>query len=129
MKYNHIIIEENEFELLRSITSKKKNTAIRTNSSLLKKLKKELQSAKILPKHKIPNDIIRINSIVTIQMSNNVIRSFQIVIPENSDLIHNKLSILSPIGLSLIGYAANDEISLQLPSDLNKLKILKVLQN
>jgi regulator of nucleoside diphosphate kinase len=129
MKYNQIIIEENEFKLLKSIASKTKRIGTKTNQSSLKKLKKELQSAKILPKEKLPIDIVRINSIVTLQMSNNVIRSFQIVIPEDSDLIHNKLSILSPIALSLIGCATNDEISWQFPSNLNKLKILKVLQN
>jgi regulator of nucleoside diphosphate kinase len=129
MKYNQIIIEENEFKLLKSIASKNKRTGTKTNQSSLKKLKKELQSAKILPKEKLPNDIVRINSIVALQMSNNVIRSFQIVIPEDSDLIHNKLSILSPIALSLFGCATNDEISWQFHSNPNKLKILEVLQN
>ena len=129
MKYSQIIIEENEFELLKNITSKTKITGTKTNQSSIKKLKKELRSAKILPKEKLPTDIVTINSIVTLQMSNNVIRSFQIVTPEHSDIIQNKLSILSPIGLSLIGYAANDEISWQLHSNPNKLKILKVLQN
>lgn len=92
-------------------------------------MSKKLGYAQILSIYAISEDIIRVNSTVTIQMSSNVVRSFQIVTPGTGNVIHDKLSILSPIGLAVIGYAVNDEILWQFASGLNKLKILKVMQN
>ncbi|QOG00563.1 hypothetical protein [Flavobacterium sp. MDT1-60] len=45
---------------------------------MIKKLRKELEYAQILSNDAIPEDIIRVDSTVTIQMSSNVIRSFQL---------------------------------------------------
>ncbi|MNF88373.1 nucleoside diphosphate kinase regulator [compost metagenome] len=73
-------------------------------------MSKKLGYAQILSIYAISEDIIRVNSTVTIQMSSTLIRSFQIVTPETGNLIENKLSILSPIALAVIGYATNDEI-------------------
>ncbi|MNQ53906.1 Regulator of nucleoside diphosphate kinase [compost metagenome] len=129
MKYNKIIIEEKDFNLLKTIISKSQRYKGKNYYSSIKKLRKELEYAQILSSDAIPDDIIRVNSTVTIQMSSNVVRSFQIVTPGTGNVIHDKLSILSPIGLAVIGYAVNDEILWQFASGLNKLKILKVMQN
>ncbi|QOG04936.1 GreA/GreB family elongation factor [Flavobacterium sp. MDT1-60] len=51
------------------------------------------------------------------------------VTPETCNVIQDKLSIQSPIGLAVIEYAANDEILWQFTSGPNKLKTLKVMQN
>ena len=69
------------------------------------------------------------NSTVTVQMPVNVIRNFKIVMPEKSNLEQNKLSVLSPMGLALLGYAANDDILWQFPAGETKITILKVMQS
>lgn len=129
MKYDKIILGEKDFKLLKTIISKPQKYKGKNFYSSIKKLKKELEDAKLLSNEIIPDDIVQVNSIVTVQMAANVIRSFQIVTPETSNVIQNKLSVLSPKGVALIGCATDDEISWQFFSDITKIKILKVLQN
>lgn len=78
MKYDQIIIEEKDLKLLKTIISKSKIFKGKNYYSLIKKLRKELEYAQILSNDAIPEDIIRVDSTVTIQMSSNVIRSFQL---------------------------------------------------
>jgi len=129
MKYNQIIIEEKEHELLKNMITAAQNYSDRTYNLSLRRLKKELESAKIVSIDEIPEDVIRMNSTVTVQMPANVIRDFTIVMPEKSNLEQNKLSVLSPMGLALLGYAANDEILWQFPAGETKITILKVTQS
>ena len=129
MKYNQIIIEEKEHELLKNMITAAQNYSDRTYNLSLRRLKKELESAKIVSIHEIPEDVIRMNSTVTVQMPVNVIRNFKIVMPEKSNLEQNKLSVLSPMGLALLGYAANDDILWQFPAGETKITILKVMQS
>jgi len=129
MKYNQIIIEEKEHELLKNMITAAQNYSDRTYNLSIRRLKKELESAKIVSIDEIPEDVIRMNSTVTVQMPANVIRNFTIVMPEKSNLEKNKLSVLSPMGLALLGYAANDEILWQFPAGETKITILKVTQS
>jgi len=129
MKYNQIIIEEKEHELLKNMITAAQNYSDRTYNLSIRRLKKELESAKIVSIHEIPEDVIRMNSTVTVQMPVNVIRNFKIVMPEKSNLEQNKLSVLSPMGLALLGYAANDDILWQFPAGETKITILKVMQS
>ena len=76
----------------------------------------------------MPDEIVRFNSIVTIQIPNGDEKTFQIVTPEKSDISLNKLSILAPMGLALFGYAVGDEFLWQFPTGMNKIKIQKVNQ-
>lgn len=128
MKYNQIIIEEKEFELLKNIITAAQNSSDRTYILSIRRLQKELQSAKIVSIDDIPEDVIRMNSTVTVQMQANIVRDFTIVLPEKSNLEQNKLSVLSPMGLALLGYATNDTILWQFPAGETMITILKVSQ-
>jgi regulator of nucleoside diphosphate kinase len=128
MKYNQIIIEEKEFELLKNMIPTAQNNSDRNYNLSIRRLKKELESARIVSIYEIPDDVIRMNSTVTVQMPKNVTRNFTIVLPEKSNLEQNKLSVLSPMGLALMGYAINDTILWQFPSGETLIKILDVTQ-
>lgn len=128
MKYKQIIIEEKEFELLKnSLTIAQKNSD-RNYNLTIRRLKKELLLAKIVPINEIPEDVIRMNSTVTVQMQANIIREFTIVPPAKSNLEQNRLSVLSPMGLALLGYATHDTILWQFPAGETTITILKVTQ-
>jgi regulator of nucleoside diphosphate kinase len=126
MKNNELIIEENEFELLKKIINSPQKKTDNVYNQSVRRLEKELKSARILKNEEMPDNIVRINSNITVKIEPNLIRDFKIVFPEKSNISQNKLSILSPMGLALYGYCVNDEISWQFPSGINKLKILKV---
>lgn len=123
-----IIIEKREYEMLRQIISNAGHNIDKTYKASIEKLANELKSATIIGKESMPEDIVRFNSIVTVQMPFGDPKSFQIVTPEKSDISKNKLSILAPMGLALFGYAVSDEIMWQFPSGMNAIKILNVEQ-
>lgn len=128
MKHGKIIIEKKEHELLKQIISMGHYRQDKTYRQSIEKLSNELQHAEIVPLNKMPGDIIRFNSKVTIEIPGNITKSYQVVIPENSDLKQDKISILAPMGLALFGYAEGDEFDWDFPGGTNTIKILKVTQ-
>ena len=48
--------------------------------------------------------------------------------PGKSDIALNMLSILTPMGLALYGYAEGDQVVWEFPSGINTIKIIKVEQ-
>lgn len=126
MKYKNLIIEENEFELLKEKMQVAQKIADQIYTLSLKRFTKEIQTATVLKYDEIPNDVVRINSKIKVQIDAHLVREFQIVLPEKSNLNQNKLSLFSPMGLALYGYSVDDEITWQFPSGLSTLKILKV---
>lgn len=128
MKYNEIIVEKREYEILKQLIANPRYNSDKTYSASIEKLSGELKTAKITAKNQMPDEIVRFNSIVTIQTPNGDEKTFQIVTPEKSDISLNKLSILAPMGLALFGYAVGDEFLWQFPTGMNKIKIQKVNQ-
>jgi len=128
MKYDEIIIEKREYELLRQIISNAEHNKDKTYKASIEKLTNELKSATIVNDKFMPAEIVRFNSIVTIQTPFGESKRYQIVTPEKSDIAQNKLSILAPMGLALFGYAMSDEIMWQFPTGIHAIKILAVEQ-
>lgn len=128
MKYNEIIVEKREYEMLKQLITNTQYSTDKTYKASIEKLSGELKSAKITAKEEMPDEIVRFNSIVTIKIPNGDEKTFQIVTPEKSDISMNKLSILAPMGLALFGYAVGDEFLWQFPTGMSKIKIQKVNQ-
>jgi regulator of nucleoside diphosphate kinase len=129
MKYGELIIEKKEHDLLLRSILESQLGGDKIFKSSVTKLSTELKSAKIVDNKKIPEDVIRFNSIVTICTAFNVEKQYQIVAPEKSNILQNKISILSPMALALFGYAQDDEIVWLFPSGMSTIKIVGVLQN
>src|SRR5690606_9397655 len=108
-----------------------KELIVNTPSSLITKeislLAKEIEKAKKVPDSKIEPQIIRINSHFEVQdVASGKLLNFQLTLPKNANLAEKKLSILSPLGVALIGFQEGMEIEWVLPGGLKKLKIISV---
>jgi regulator of nucleoside diphosphate kinase len=128
MKYGNLILCKDEYNSLMRAISISTNNGDKTYKSSLDKLRVELKSARMVDHDDVPKDVIRFNSFVTIYTSFNVERCYQIVVPEKSNIQQNRISILSPMGLALLGYANGDSIMWQFPSGVNEIKIIGVTQ-
>ncbi|MDT0688805.1 GreA/GreB family elongation factor [Salegentibacter sp. F188] len=128
MKYGKLIIEKKEKEFLKQVMSLAKYYKDNTYKTSIEKLNEELKHAQIVTIEKMPQDVIRLNSLVTIETPYAVKKTYQIVTPDKSDLRKDKISILAPMGLALFGYAEGDEVSWQFPMGESSIKIIKVLQ-
>ena len=128
MKYGEIIVEKKEYKLLRQIMGMAHFHKDASYRNSIEKLNEELKRANIVNKKDLPDDVIRFNSTVTIETQFNIQKTYQIVIPEKSDIKLNKISILAPMGLALFGYAQGDEILWKFPVGESFIKILQVNQ-
>ncbi len=128
MKYGGIIVEKKEYDLLRRIISMAHYAKDPTYRLSIEKLSNELATAKILADKNMPPEVVRFNSMVTIQTVFNGAKTYQLVTPEKSDIKLNKISVLAPMGLALFGYAKEDEILWQFPAGESVIKITEVEQ-
>lgn len=128
MKYGELIIEKREFEFLKQILSLAKYKQDASYKASIYKLNEELKDAKIVSNTKMPKDVIRLGSFVTIETPYAVERTYQIVTPEKGDIRQDKISVLAPMGLALFGYAQGDNITWTFPPGESYIKIKKVKQ-
>lgn len=95
---------------------------------ILNSLDQELEKAKIVESKDIPKNVITMNSTVQIRdLGSGEKKEFTLVFPSDSRIEEGKISILSAIGMALIGYKAGDTIEFQVPSGMKRLKIEKIL--
>jgi len=93
-----------------------------------RKLKKEIEKAKMVSSDKVPRDIVTMNSRFVIEdLNTHEEFSYQIVFPSDIDLDAGKISVLSPIGTALLGYKVGDIIEWQVPKGNRTFKINKML--
>jgi regulator of nucleoside diphosphate kinase len=129
MKYEHLVIEKKEYLLLKrfmNLSGYYKDDTLRNS---VKKLLGELESAQICDEADMPKDIIRFNSVITLVSKNGWQKTFRLVLPTDSDVKNNRISILTPMGAAVIGYAEGDAILCDFPSGEQSLTIEKVEQD
>ncbi len=86
----------------------------------------ELKHATYLPEDQIPPKVARIGSVVTIETAFGRKDLLELVMPEEGDLGKNKLSIMSPLGISLLGYEEGDTISWEILKGNDLISLIKV---
>ena len=69
----------------------------------INKLKDELNRALIVDSHKVPRDVITMNTKAILQLDDEDIE-VSLTYPDDADLSAMRLSILSPIGTAILGY-------------------------
>lgn len=90
-------------------------------------LQHEIKSAEIVPDEKISADIIQINSTFEVlDLETQRLMKFQVVLPHQADLKQSKISILSPLGVAMIGFRQGMTIEWTLPGGRKKLQIKQV---
>ncbi|MBD98971.1 MAG: transcription elongation factor GreAB [Verrucomicrobia bacterium] len=126
MKYGNITIEKKDFVYLKSILKVAGFDNNRETRDSLQKLESELQTAIVVDEQEMPEDVIRFNSKISLNIDGNQKFEVQLVKPALKDLEKNRISILTPMGSALIGYAKGDQLMWKFPNGLKKITILEV---
>ena len=94
----------------------------------LDQLEKELERAKVVAPEKIPDDVITMNSAVSVRdLESGEETTYTLVFPGETRIEENRISVLSAIGTALIGYRVGDVIEWKVPSGLKRLKVEGIL--
>ena len=118
------ILSEKDFQIIHDLI---KNQSAVQQTKEIRFLAEELKRAKVVKDNKIAGDIVQLNSTVQVEdQSTNKTMDFQIVLPSQADLKANKISILAPIGIALIGFKKDQLVEWQMPAGKRTLKIVKV---
>jgi len=97
------------------------------NAARRSDLEDKLARTKIIEDQDIPSDKIFIGAIATLKdLDTEEEMKYMLVSPEESSYEENKVSILSPIGKSLLGHAEGEEMEIEVPAGVLKYKVLKI---
>lgn len=128
MKYDNLIIEKKEYVFLKRLLNLSGYYTDPTLRASLNKLSEELHNAKIVDEEAMPDDVVRLNSWVEVSSGNGWKRKFQLVSPSNGDAKSDKISILTPMGAAVMGYARGDSVSWIFPGGPKTVSIGEVEQ-
>lgn len=92
----------------------------------LQNLEDEMNKATIVNPRQISQNIITMNSRVLLCIDEEEME-ISLVYPSEADWSAKKVSIFSPIGTAILGYAEGDIIEWKVPSGITKIYIKKIL--
>ncbi len=52
---------------------------------------------------------------------------YTLVFPNEADIEQNRISILAPVGMALLGYKVDDTVEWHVPDGLSRLKVKEIL--
>lgn len=94
----------------------------------LQELESELMEAVILQPQEIPSDVVTMSSRVRIRfLDTNEEKTFTLVFPFDADEAQNKLSILAPVGVAVIGSKISDEVEWEMQDGKRKIRIEEII--
>lgn len=129
MKYGNLILEKKEYEVIKRLLDLTNDYKDSNQKVSLTKFAKEMESAQILEGDDMPNDVVRINTEITIATNDGWSYTFQVVLPAESNNSQKKISLLVPMGAAVMGYAKGDSINWNFPGGNKDITILEVKQN
>jgi len=128
MNKKKIFITEDDLKKLRRLLSLPKQCMeYQRNQKHLEDLEIELQRANILASDQIPSDVVTMNSKVRfVDLETGSSETYTLVFPEDANIDSGMISILAPIGTSLIGCKVGSEIKWPVPAGIRKLKVEEI---
>ena len=120
------IIGKTDYEV---ITNYLKSAESRTlfNRYDVEDLSTELKKAKIISDNEMPGDVVRLNSVITIKdEQNNKVMDLTLVTPKQANIKEKKVSVMSPVGIALIGFRKGQRVVWRVPLGEKSFYILDV---
>tara|TARA_B100000614_G_scaffold155042_1_gene137330 strand:- start:4954 stop:5367 length:414 start_codon:yes stop_codon:yes gene_type:complete len=93
----------------------------------LEALQKKISNCIVVPPEFIPDSIITMNSTFTVENeASGEKKTYTLVFPEDADIKGNKISILAPIGIAILGHKVGESIEWTAPSGLKKMTFIDI---
>ena len=124
MNYNPIYITREDNSKLRLLIAAALHS---TATASLQNLRRELDRAAIIDRESIPLDVVTMESRVEFEdLETGEIEAYSITFPDHADVEAQRISILAPIGIALIGCREGQVVSWTTPGGIRRLKIRRV---
>ena len=97
------------------------------DAAFLKELAHELAIAETVDSKAVPADVVTMNSRVVVKdVASGETSEYTLVFPEQADVAQGRLSVVSPIGTAILGYAKGDVIAWPTPGGPRKIQIVDI---
>jgi regulator of nucleoside diphosphate kinase len=103
----HIIVSNAEYERLTDLA----NASIERVPDVAQELLDELERAEIVEDKDVPGDVVRMGSTVTFKSDDGHTRTLKLVYPADESLDEHRISVMTPVGVALIGLGTGQSIS------------------
>lgn len=102
-----VILDKTLINRLESLAS----SMMRRSPTLAERMMEELARAKLVAPEKLRSDIVTIGSAVTYRdQTSDRTRTVVLCYPEDEDIDQNRISVLTPVGVALLGLSAGAKI-------------------
>jgi len=93
----------------------------------LNELRTALADCSVIAPEKVPKNVITMNSEFSAEdLDTGEETKYTLVFPEDADISKNKISILAPIGMAVLGYRVGDMIEWNVPSGIKRRKVKQI---
>lgn len=93
----------------------------------MRKLETELDQNDLIISNEIPPDVVTIKSTVQVlDLDTQEERTWTLVFPEQADIERNKISVLAPVGMAMLGRSVGDTFEWTVPAGVLRLQIKDV---
>jgi regulator of nucleoside diphosphate kinase len=122
-----IYITESDYEKLETLLENTKKTGSR-NQDNLSKLEEELERCEVVESQEIPSGVVTLNSKVRFRdLDTDKEMIITLVFPSRANLSEGRISVTSPIGTAILGYAENDVIEWKVQAGTKNIRIEEVI--
>ena len=129
MKHHELILSARDAEVLALMLGERRRQHAR-EAAAAAALADLLVEARLVPHEKVPADRIAMNSRVTYREEpHGMRRSVVLVHPIEADAASGRISVLSPVGLALLGRTPEAVVTADVPGKALKLRILEASRN
>ncbi|PWG80343.1 hypothetical protein DDR33_12075 [Pararcticibacter amylolyticus] len=125
VRETRLILTETDFRLLTEFLMEDLHMPVYNR----KKLQWKLKTARIVDKEWLPLNVVTTNSnVLVLNTTKNQTFTVHIVSPEDYDGSSHQILVSDPLAVALLGYSRGEDVECELPSGINRLKVLSVCQ-
>jgi regulator of nucleoside diphosphate kinase len=127
MKNRTIIMSDEDHRRLAALIESARYDASQSEDDLTA-LEGELKRARVVPRSRVPSEVITMNSVVRLRdLDTEELEEYELVYPADADVAHNRISVLAPVGTAILGYRLGDVIEWLVPAGPRRLRVAEVL--
>ena len=121
-----IVITAADFDRLQGLLNSPRYRS--TQRPLLPSLREELDRAQIVPADAVPEGLVTMHSTARVRdVRARVSETYTLVYPDEANIDENKLSVLAPLGMALLGTRVGQIVKFDAPAGPRRLKIEEIL--
>jgi regulator of nucleoside diphosphate kinase len=91
-------------------------------------LEVELRRGVVVAPSSIPGNVVTMNTRVRIRdLRSSKPETYTLVFPQHADINEDRMSVLSPLGMALLGAKVGDEVEVEAPAGVRRIRVERIL--